>query len=71
MSETLHLVLLVLATLMLMTWSFFSMFKTKRKIKSRRFTAKRERVQELKSSGNENSFQVIVEVIVKFLSKIF
>ena len=71
MSETSHLVLLVLATLILMTWSFYSMFKTKRKIKSRRFSEKREGVQELKSSGNENGFQVIVEVIVKFLSKIF
>lgn len=71
MSETLHLVLLVLATLMLMTWSFFSMFKTKRKIKSRRFSEKREGFQELKSSGNEDGFQVIVEVIVKFLNKIF
>ena len=71
MSETLHLVLLVLATLIVMTWSFYSMFKTKRKIKSRRFSEKREGFQELKSSGNENAFQIIVEVIVKFLSKIF
>ena len=71
MSETSHLALLVLATLILMTWSFFSMFKTKRKIKSRRFSEEREGLQELKSSGNENGFQVIVEVIIKFLSKIF
>ena len=71
MSETSHLVLLVLATLILMTWSFFSMFKTKRKIKSRRFSEKSEGVQELKSSGNENGFQAIVEVIVKFFSKTF
>lgn len=71
MSENVHLVLLVLATSTLMTWSFYSMFKTKRKIKSRRFSEKREGVQELKSSGNENGFQDIVEVIVKFLSKIF
>lgn len=71
MSETVHLVLLVLATSTLMTWSFYSMFKTKRKIKSRRFSEKREGVKELKSSGNENGFQDIVEVIVKFLSKIF
>ena len=71
MSETLHLVLLVLATLILMTWSFYSMFKTKRKIKSRHFSEEREGVQELKSSGNENAFQIIVEVIVKFFSNIF
>lgn len=71
MSETLNLILLVLATLILMTWSFYSMFKTKRKIKSRRFTENREGVQKLKSSGNENGMQVIVEVIIKFLSKIF
>ena len=71
MSETSHLVLLVLATLIVMTWSFYSMFKTKRKIKSRRVSKKREGGQELKDSGNENGFQVIVEVIIKFLSKIF
>lgn len=53
-----------------MTWSFYSMFKTKRKIKSRRFTENREGVQKLKSSGNENGMHVIVEVIIKFLSKI-
>ena len=49
MSETLHLVLLVLATLSVMTWFFYWMFKTKRKIKSRRFSEKREGVQELKA----------------------
>lgn len=59
MSETLHLVLLVLATLTLKAWSFYSMFKTKRKIKSIRFSDKREGVQKLKSSGNENSFRLL------------
>lgn len=59
MSETLHLVLLVLATLMLMAWSFYSMFKTKRKIKSRRFSEKREGVQELKAQKMKMVFRLL------------
>ncbi|WP_373781539.1 hypothetical protein [Kaistella sp.] len=47
------------------------MFKTKRKIKSSRFSEKKQGVQELKNLGNENAFQVVAEVILKFLSKLF
>ena len=71
MSKNLHLVLVILATLILMSWSFYSMFKTKRKIKSGGFSEKKQGVQELKRIGNENAFQVVVEVILKFLSKLF
>lgn len=71
MSENLHLVLVILATLILMSWSFYSMLKTKRKIKSRNFREKKQGAQELKRLGNENAFQVVAEVILKFLSKLF
>ncbi|WP_373797571.1 hypothetical protein [Kaistella sp.] len=71
MSENLHLVLIILAFLILMSWTFYSMFKTKRKIKSSRFSEKKQGVQELKNLGNENAFQVVAEVILKFLSKLF
>ena len=47
------------------------MFKTKREIKSSRFSEKKQGVQELKKLGNENAFQVVAEVILKFLSKLF
>lgn len=52
MSENVHLVLIILATLILMSWSFYSMFKTKRKIKSGGFSEKKQAVQELKWVGN-------------------
>ena len=71
MSENLHLVLIILAFLILMSWTFYSMFKTKREIKSSRFSEKKQGVQELKNLGNENAFQVVLEVILKFLSKLF
>ena len=71
MSENLHLVLVILAFLILMSWTFYSMFKTKREIESSRFSEKKHGVQELKSLGNENAFQVVVEVILKFFSKLF
>ncbi len=71
MSENLHLVLVILVTLILMSRSFYSMLKTKRKIKSRNFKEKKHGAQELKSLGNENVFQVVAEVILKFLSKLF
>lgn len=71
MSENLHLVLIILAFLILMSWTFYSMFKTKREIKSSRFSEKKHGVQELKRVGNENAFQFVAEVILKFLSKLF
>ena len=71
MSENLHLVSIILAFLILMSWTFYSMFKTKREIKSSRFSEKKHGVQELKKLGNENAFQVVAEVILKFLSKLF
>lgn len=71
MSENLHLVLIILAFLILMSWTFYLMFKTKREIKSSRFSEKKQGVQELKKLGNENAFQVVAEVIFKFLSKLF
>jgi hypothetical protein len=54
-----------------MFFSFFSLFKANKKIKSKKIGEKREGIQKLKSAANENSAQSVVEIGLNIFKNLF
>jgi hypothetical protein len=54
-----------------MFFSFFSLFKAKKKIKSKKIGEKREGIQTLKSAANENSTQSVIEIGLNIFKNLF
>lgn len=71
MDDTLHISLIILAFLILISWSIFDALKLRKKLKSKKYIVQKEGIQDLKNYGKENIFLAIINIIVDFLRKIF
>ena len=71
MSENLHIILIIIAFVILISWSIFDLVRINKKLKSKRLEDKKEGYKDLKASGNENIFNDTIEIILNIFKKIF
>ena len=71
MSENLHIILIIIAFVILISWSIFDLVRINKKLKSKRLEDKKEGYKDLKTSGNENIFNDTIEIILNIFKKIF
>ena len=71
MSENLHIILIIIAFVILISWSIFDLVRINKKLKSKRLENKKEGYKDLKASGNENIFNDTIEIILNIFKKIF
>ena len=71
MSENLHIILIITAFVILISWSIFDLVRINKKLKSKRLEDKKEGYKDLKTSGNENIFNDTIEIILNIFKKIF
>ena len=71
MSENLHIILIIIAFVILISWSIFDLVRINKKLKSKRLEDKKEGYKDLKTSGNENIFNDTIEIILNNNKKIF
>ena len=71
MSENLHIILIITAFVILISWTIFDLVRINKKLKSKRLEDKKEGYKDLKKSGNENIFNDTIEIILNIFKKIF
>ena len=71
MSENLHIILIITAFVILISWTIFDLVRINKKLKSKRLEDKKEGYKDLKTSGNENIFNDTIEIILNNNKKIF
>ena len=71
MSENLHIILIIIAFIILISWTIFDLVRINKKLKSKRLEDKKEGYKDLKTSGNENIFNDTIEIILNIFKKIF
>lgn len=71
MSENLHIILIITAFVILISWTIFDFVRINKKLKSKRLEDKKEGYKDLKTSGNENIFNDTIEIILNIFKKIF
>lgn len=71
MSENLNIILIILSSLLLISWSIFDGLKLSRKIKRKKISDKKEEINGRKNYGSENTLITSIEIIGNFLKKIF
>ena len=71
MSENLHIILIITAFVILISWTIFDLVRINKKLKSKRLEDKKEGYKDLKTSGNENIFNDTIEIILNIFKKIF
>ena len=71
MSENLHIILIITAFVILISWTIFDLVRINKKLKSKRLEDKKEGYKDLKASGNENIFNDTIEIILNIFKKIF
>ena len=71
MSENLHIILIITAFVILISWTIFDLVRINKKLKSKRLEDKKEGYKDLKTSGNENIINDTIEIILNIFKKIF
>lgn len=69
MSENLNIILIILSSLLLISWSIFDGLKLSRKIKGKKISDKKEEINGRKNYGSENTLITSIEIIGNFLKK--
>ena len=67
MNEKLNIILIILAFIILISWSVYDLLKLNKKLKSKKLSDKKEGTKNLKNYGSEN----ILISLIDFLSTIF
>lgn len=71
MSENLNIILIILSSLFLISWSIFDGLKLSPKIKRKKISDKKEGINARKNYGSENTLITSIEIIGNFLKKTF
>lgn len=71
MNENLHIILIILAFVILISWTIFDLVRVNKKLKSKRFVDKKDGYKDLKASGNGNFLNDTIEIILNIFKKIF
>ena len=71
MSENLHIILIITAFVILISWTIFDLVRINKKLNGKRLEDKKEGYKDLKTSGNENIFNDTIEIILNIFKKIF
>ena len=71
MNENLQIILIILSSILLISWSIFDGLKLGRKIKRKKAGDKKDEIKALRNYGSENVLISSLEIIGSFLKKIF
>lgn len=71
MSENLNIILIILSSLLLISWSIFDGLKLSPKIKRKKISDKKEEINGRKNYGSENTLVTSIEIIGNFWRKYF
>ena len=71
MSENLHITLIIIAFLILISWSIFDFVRINKKLKRKRLKDKDKGYKYLKASNSGNFLNDSIEIILNIFKKIF